>query len=312
MSKIMSKIKTTPAIRKLLFVTKDGHGKAHELAAHMQDWLLKYDVTSLTLTTTRDTALLRQEAAVADAVCVLGGDGTFLGVARRLVGMNIPVMGINFGRLGFLTEISSADWQIALERLISGQTVILPRLAMAWEVRREGSLVQSGHGVNDVVIGRGSLARVTNLQLGVKYTDNIDNMGWIRTDGLIISTPQGSSAYSLSAGGPLVHPDLNIILVTAISPLLNSLPPLVLPGTGLVRVTVEPGAKDTHLTIDGQEGIDLHGNDEIMAYGVPGGVNIISANKNRYVHTLRERGFIKEFVPEKPARGVGSSGGDGQ
>jgi NAD+ kinase len=224
--------------------------------------------------------------------------------------MNIPVMGINFGRLGFLTEISSTDWQMALERLISGQTIILPRLALAWEVRREGSLIQSGHGVNDVVIGRGALARVINLHLGAQYTDRIDNIGWIRADGLIVSTPQGSSAYSLSAGGPLVHPDLSIILVTAISPLLSSLPSLALPETGIVRIEVEPGAKDSHLTIDGQECIALQGGDEVMAYGLPGGVRIISTSKNGYVHTLRKRGFIKEFVPEKLPRGAGNSGGE--
>lgn len=296
-------------MKRVLLVSKAGHEEAYSLAATIRDWLHTKGAEGLLLVGTLDTEKLRHMAEGADLVCVLGGDGTFIGAARRLVGRHTPLVGINFGRLGFLTAIGAEDWEPLLQQCLDGTLKVKPRMALAWELERGGKSIASGNAVNDLVLARGALARVISLHLSLSDGEDVQPIGWVRSDGIIVSTPQGSSAYSFSAKGSLVHPSLSCLHVTAISPFLNSLPPLVLPGENTLHFALEPKALDVHLTIDGQEALALCGNDKMHIRSVPDGVYCVSPGKDTYFSTLCRRGFIREFRPEPEQHTLVTGGG---
>lgn len=309
------------SIKSILLVTKPGHARSAALAAEMQIWLSDRHVWAKTLThPARQDAcgdILREAVQGMDAVVVLGGDGTFIGVARRLSGRsgdrNVPFLGINFGRLGFLTETPAKDWQHTLMLMLAHKLHRAPRLLLRWALERDGERMLEGNAVNDIVVGRGNLARITNMHLSVGrrsparsgvLEDAADfsggGLGWIRADGIIVASPLGSSAYSLSARGPLVHPDLSSLLVTAVAPFLSNVPPLVLPGDSCIRLQCETGRTgdaEVCLTVDGQEGHTLRSGDVVDIWGLPGGLEVLVRHPDSHLQTLRRRGFIRKFTP---------------
>lgn len=295
---------------RFLLVTKHGHAGALALGREIRRWLEERGVPvaerTHPATHATDDPGLRAVADQCDHVLVLGGDGTFLGVARQLAGSSASILGINFGRVGFLTEVAASDWREALEALLAGQLGRTDRTLLAWSLERDGGEPLSGHAVNDVVVGRGPLARVTTLGLTVSTPaadgtpERMTDIGWIRADGVLVSSPLGSSAYSLSARGPLVHPDVPALVVNAIAPFLGSIPPLVVPETACVRLRCGEGPADaeTWLTVDGQEGYPLNPGDNVLVCGVPGGLHLVTGFGGGYLETLRCRGFIREFARE--------------
>jgi len=303
-------------ITSLLLATKPGHAQSAALAAEMQAWLadrhVRAEILAHPARQDKGADLLRAAARDVDAVVVLGGDGTFIGVARQLSGQPdgraLPFLGINFGHLGFLTETPAKDWQIVLRRMLAGRLCRAPRLLLRWALDRDGERLLEGNAVNDVVVSRGNLARVANIRLSVGRKaaprDGIpenpadfsgDDLGWIRADGVIVASPLGSSAYSLSAHGPLAHPDLPILVVTAVAPFLSNVPPLVLPGDRCVRLQCETGGAggaEICLTVDGQEGHALRNKDVVSVCGLPGGLEMLVRRPDSHLRTLRQRGFI--------------------
>ena len=215
--------------------------------------------------------------------------GTFVGVGRKLAGLDIPLLGINFGQVGFLTELSAVGWEPALERLLAGKMITRTCLLLAWELLRGGTPIASGHAANDVVVGRGAIARVLPVHVFVDGED----MGVVRSDGVIVSTPLGSSAYALSAHGPLVHPKVQALTLTPISPFFKSFPPIVLPADSRIRLETDAAAPDAFLTVDGQEGIPLCGGDVIRVQSLDAGLRVLSCSSGTYFQRLRERGFIQ-------------------
>lgn len=217
-------------------------------------------------------------------VIVLGGDGTILGVARRFAFSGVPLFGINFGRVGFLTNADPDNWQ---ERLAIALAPDVPRrscLVLRWQLFRSGRLLTEGVAINDVVVGRGALARLVELHVLLDECD----MGILRCDGLLCCTPVGSSGYSDSAGGPILHPCMDAVGVTPICPCPGSASSLVLPGRMVCRVGIAASA-EAYLTVDGQEGHVLGGGDEIVVSGVPDGVRFLGGV--RFFERLRVRGF---------------------
>ena len=295
---------------RFLLVTKHGHAGALALGTEIRHWLEKrgVSVAERTHPATRaaDDPGLRAEADRSDHVLVLGGDGTFLGVARQLAGSSASILGINFGRVGFLTDVEATDWRAALEALLGGRLGRTDRTLLAWSLERDGAELLSGHAVNDVVVGRGPLARVVNIGLTVSIPatggtpERAADIGWIRADGVLVSSPLGSSAYSLSARGPLVHPAVPALVVNAIAPFLGSMPPLVVPEAACVRLHCGEGTADTEiwLTVDGQEGYPLNPGDSVLVNGVPGGLHLVTGFGGGYLETLRGRGFIRDFARE--------------
>src|SRR5690606_32740221 len=193
-----------------------------------------------------------------DLVIALGGDGTLLSVARGLQA-EIPLLGVNLGNLGFLTETARDELYPALVDVLAGQAHIEPRALFAVELQRAGGARQTYTVFNDAVVAKGALSRIIELTLHVGDR----RVATYRSDGLIISTPTGSTAYSLSAGGPIVSPQLPVAVLTPICPHTFSLRPLVVPDGSGIRVTLDTQREEVFLTLDGQEGTTLGFRDAI-------------------------------------------------
>ena len=192
-----------------------------------------------------------------DLVIVLGGDGTFLRVSRELAYTNIPILGINLGHKGFLAEIEVDRLAVSLQKLIDKDYKLGKRMMLYTEVLREGKNFASSISLNDVIISRGPFSRIINLDTYI----NDDFLETYPGDGVIIASPTGSTGYSLSAGGPVVNPDLNLLLITPICPHLLYQRSVVVNEKDMVTVMVTTKKADIFLTLDGQEGFALNYND---------------------------------------------------
>lgn len=276
------------SVTSILLVTKTRHAAAESTAAIISRWLDDRGVACSTLPAACPPEKLIGMARMADAVLVLGGDGTFVGVGRKLAGLDVPLLGINFGQVGFLTELPALSWEPALERLLAGGMIARTCVLLAWELLRKGRIVASGHAANDVVVGRGAIARVLPVRVVVDEQD----LGVVRSDGVIVSTPLGSSAYALSAHGPLVHPEVQALTLTPISPFFKSFPPLVLPPDSRIRLETDDNAPEAYLTVDGQEGLLMDGGDVVLVRRFEAGLRVLSCSAGTYFQRLRERGFI--------------------
>jgi NAD+ kinase len=213
----------------------------------------------------------------------MGGDGTLLRAARFIGAAGIPILGINLGRLGFLTEVPVSLWKEALQRIIDSRYDIVQRLTLTCEVKRGGRAVFSGMALNDVVIHRGGVSRLLDLEIAI----NERYVGTYSADGLIIATPTGSTAYSLSAGGPIVDPDLSCIILTAICPHTLSARPLVVSDDQRVAIT-EKTFGGISLSLDGQSNIVLEKNDEVLVRKADFGMQFIHLESNFY-QIVREK-----------------------
>jgi NAD+ kinase len=191
-----------------------------------------------------------------ELISVFGGDGTLLYAARLIDGKGIPLLGINLGSLGFLTEVRLDEMHAAFEGLLSGQYRLEERVLLNVEVVRNGNVVAQYRALNDAVINKGALARIIDLEVSV----NSEPVLYTRADGLIISTPTGSTAYSLAAGGPILHPTLDAFIVAPICPHALANRPIVIPDRHAVGVCLRHGA-DVMLTVDGQVGMPLQQQD---------------------------------------------------
>jgi NAD+ kinase len=272
----------------ILLIVKPRLEKASLLAKEIHVWLEEKKCTVCRVQADENyTDLLAQAFSF---VVVLGGDGTLLEVARRFVSRPTPLLGINFGKVGFLVEAHSDEWRGILTHMLAGRMLVLERMALAFEVFREERRVFSGFAVNDVVLNRGCVARLIHLDIAVQEFA----LCRIRADGLIIATPQGCSGYGASAGGPLVHPDLHAFCLVPICPFFCNFPPMVLPCPQEVRITLPHNTADVYLTVDGQEAYSLHANDIVLVRGFPGGVRFARRGKTGYLRRLKARGFLAE------------------
>lgn len=194
-------------------------------------------------------AELGAQAPPADLCLVLGGDGTLLYAARRVGLRGTPILGINLGSLGFLTAHPLSEARTAVEAFLAGGLVPDRRFMLEAELWRDGRLLTRHTVLNDAVLAKGALARIMDLRLAVGEQD----AGPIKADGLIVSTPTGSTAYSLSAGGPILHPCLEAVVVAPICPHTLTLRPTVVPASIPITISLDD-AEDAHLTLDGQVG----------------------------------------------------------
>lgn len=227
----------------------------------------------------------KELAEEAECVVVLGGDGTLLNCARTIGVLGKPIFGVNFGQLGFLTEIELPDLTPALERLISGKFEIEERMMIQAEVFRNGKKICNFYCLNDAVITKGAFARLIRLKIFVnnEYVDTYP------ADGLIISTPTGSTAYSLSAGGPLVAPNLELMIVTPICPHTLYSRSVVVDKDSEVKVVIQETQAEVMLTIDGQSGIELLPQDEIFVRKAPFTARFLKLNQRSFYEILRQK-----------------------
>ncbi|MBZ0112145.1 MAG: NAD(+)/NADH kinase [Thermoanaerobaculia bacterium] len=240
--------------RRIGVVAKSASREALQTAAELSEWLARrglevmLDESTLRARGEVSAEPLRSDSEV-DLVVVLGGDGTLLSVARSL-GRPVPILGVNLGNLGFLTEVGRSELYPSLVRVLAGRYRTEERSLLHVDQLRGGGTVQSWDVLNDAVIAKSALARIISLSLAIDG----HLVGHFRADGLIVSTPTGSTAYNLSAGGPILTPDLPVAVITPICPHTLSLRPLVVPDTSCIEITLETDREEVYLTLDGQEG----------------------------------------------------------
>ncbi|MDH4230053.1 MAG: NAD(+)/NADH kinase [Nitrospirota bacterium] len=220
-----------------------------------------------------------------DLIVVLGGDGTLLSMARLLVDFDVPLLGINLGSLGFLTEVPQKEMIDTLEKVFAGQVSIERRLLLKAEVRRHGEVVASSYCLNDVVVSKGTLARMIRLHILVDG----QFMTGLRADGLIVATPTGSTAYCLSAGGPIVHPENDVIVLTPISPHVLTNRPVILPPDSKIEIRLISEEESSMVTFDGQVGFSLRSGDVIAVQAAENRLNLIVSPERNYYEVLRTK-----------------------
>jgi NAD+ kinase len=223
----------------------------------------------------------------ADLIVVLGGDGTMLGVARLTAGKAIPILGVNLGGLGFLTEVTIKEARVALERVINGKYEVDSRIMLEASVERASQSLdraESFQALNDVVVSKGPLGRMLQLEV---LADHKPFCAY-RADGLIISTPTGSTAYALSAGGPIIYPTLGVIVLAPICPHTLTNRPVVLPDSFEIEVRVHAPDHDTTFIVDGQESAQLGEADSIRIRRGKDQVSLIRS-EHAYFEIWREK-----------------------
>lgn len=226
--------------------------------------------------------------AIVDLLLVLGGDGTLLAMADRvsLAGRDIPILGVNFGHLGFLTELAWPDVYETLELALAGRAAIDERTMLRACVRRAGRLEACHVALNDAVITRGALSRIIDLSVSVGG----EFVAHFNADGLIISTPTGSTAYNLSAGGPIIHPGVDALVLTPIAPHTLSNRPVVIPAAKTVTVRPHPTdpTQEVVLTLDGQSAFALQAGDEVtVTRSAP--ARLVQSPTHSYFEVLRKK-----------------------
>jgi len=227
-------------------------------------------------------------SAVADAsqlLLVLGGDGTMLAAARLAAPRRIPILPINMGSLGFLTSFTLDELYPALEETLAGNSSISQRVMLQAELVRAGSVIESQSALNDVVIHKGALARMIQLELNI----NSDFVCRYRADGLIVSSPTGSTAYSLSAGGPIVHPAVEAFIITPICPHMLTDRPVVVRDYSQVEIKMNGDAESVYLTLDGQRGVPLEPTDILRVQRAKEHLQLIQPPKKPYFEILRNK-----------------------
>lgn len=227
-------------------------------------------------------------SAVADAsqiLLVLGGDGTMLAAARLAAPRKIPILPINMGSLGFLTSFTLDELYPALEETLAGHSSISQRVMLQAELVRAGSVIESQRALNDVVIHKGALARMIQLELSI----NSDFVCRYRADGLIVSSPTGSTAYSLAAGGPIVHPAVEAFIITPICPHMLTDRPLVVRDYCQLEIKLNGDADSVYLTLDGQRGVPLQPTDTLRVQRAKEQLQLIQPPKKPYFDILRSK-----------------------
>lgn len=235
----------------------------------------------------RDYSTVEMDAigTKADLAVVLGGDGTMLSVARALVDYSIPLIGVNRGRFGFLTDVSSASMLETMSSILAGQFDTEQRILLSATILRDGKVISQGHAVNDVVVNKSGLARLIELEI------NIDGqfVHRQRSDGLIVSTPTGTTAYSLSAGGPILHPTLDAIALVPICPHTLSNRPIAINSASKVEITLVQATDDARVHFDGQLQMSLQLGDKVLVQRAEKTVSLLHPLGHSHYDMLREK-----------------------
>ncbi len=223
--------------------------------------------------------------SLVDLLVVFGGDGTMLRTARLVRDRDVPIVGINLGGFGYLTEVNLGEMYGALELILAGDFQVERRMMLDVEISGGEEPFREGTVLNDVVINRGSLSRIVELETAVdgKYLTTF------KADGLIISTPTGSTAYSLSAGGPIVFPELNAVVINPICPHTLTNRPILLPGNSVIRVTLWTAEEGATLTLDGQVSFNVKSGDTMTIRQSRHVTTLVSSPHRSYMEILRTK-----------------------
>jgi NAD+ kinase len=234
---------------------------------------------------TVEEAAPEQLAAGADLILVLGGDGTMIATARMMGDSEVPVLGVNYGGLGYLAEFRIEELYTALESILAGNYRLDKREMLAVELLRGTESVTRNRVLNDIVINKSALARI--IEIETYFNQQFVNS--FRADGLIVSTPTGSTAYNLSAGGPVIFPSMNAVVITPICPFTLSNRPLVVPDDAVIELCLKTEQEDVSLTLDGQVGFPLKLEDRVVIRKSKTAFNLVQPMNRNYFDVLRDK-----------------------
>lgn len=292
--------------RRVGFVIKHRHPEAAALAAELADFILKQDFQvafadeSRTIAQSvktiagksspkRSILTVRKDKLidVCDLIVVLGGDGTYLSIGRLMRTRSVPVLGVNMGQLGFLTEIKRTEVRNILAEILRGAPALISeRALLEVTLTRQGKVIFQGPVVNDAVVSKGAIARIIDLDIAI-------NGKWVhsvRADGIIVCTPTGSTAYSLAAGGPIIEPQLSALCLTAICPHSLTQRPLVIPDSFEIQILLKRRPGHVLMTLDGQDAVDMKENDVVTIRRFKKhSLKLISSPTRDYFQLLREK-----------------------
>jgi NAD+ kinase len=273
------------SIKSVGIVVKPGNDEALRTAHELADWVKE---RGLKVAGEPRTATDNQpDGAVTDCelIVVLGGDGTMISTARLIGDAEVLVLGINYGSLGYLTDFRIEEMFPSLEAVLDGNYEVDRRVMLKVELIRDGETESSGRVLNDVVINKAALARISEIE--VKLNSLFVNA--FRADGLIAATPTGSTAYNLSAGGPIIYPSMNAMVLTPICPFTLTNRPLVIPDTAEIELKLEDENEGVVLTLDGQIGYPMKAQDRVMIRKSRTTFNLVQPPNRNYFDVLRNK-----------------------
>jgi len=275
-------------VHTLLLVAKPGQTQALELASGLraqfpqQTFLATPSLAAELGWPEFPEAQLRDRAQL---VLALGGDGTFIQAARFLAGRQVPILGVNLGSLGFLTETAKEEVEEALKRVLLGHGEVDSRMKLSCKLHRGGEQVYEDEALNDVVVNKGVLARMADHEAWI----NGELVAIYRSDGVICSTPTGSTAYCLAAGGPIVHPAVDCLILTPICPHTLTQRPIVVPSNHKIQIVLKREVSDVFLTVDGRGAIPLQSGDSIEVHKAENRVFLVRSPSLSYFGVLHQK-----------------------
>lgn len=280
-------------IRSIGILSRPRRADLTAIVAPLLDWIAKRGCNALYDTETAEAlsdgstgGLSRNQlAAQSDLLVVLGGDGTLLAAAREAAPRGIPILPINLGSLGFLTSFTLEELYPALEETLAGKAETSERVMLTASLLRKRQAIESKNVLNEIVVNKGALARMIEVEL---YIDE-EFVCRYRADGLIVATPTGSTAYSLSAGGPIVHPDVESLIVTPICPHTLTDRPVVIGDGCKIEMRLRGDAESVYLTLDGQKGILMQSEDRVGIARAKERLKLIQPHRKSYYEILRSK-----------------------
>lgn len=279
-------------IKKVGIISKPKKAEIGELVTPLLEWLRNRKIevfidkeTAATLPVPEKCVTRNDMPSVVDLLVVLGGDGTLLATARVLAGKTVPILGVNLGGLGFLTVITREELYPTLEGVLTGDFQTQRRVQIAAEIVRADEAIASYLALNDVVLNKGAIARILDFEV---YVDG-KFVSTYKSDGLIVSTPTGSTAYSLAAGGPVVAPSVQAFIVTPICAHTLTNRPLVISDTSRIEVVVKSQRESSYVTVDGQVGIAARSEDIVRMKKASSWVELVEPPEKNYFEILRQK-----------------------
>lgn len=276
-------------IAKVGIVVKPGNDEAWQTAGELSEWLAGRGV-ELAGEPYRGSGKPGNDepfplASASDLIVVLGGDGTMISTARLIGDAEVLVLGINYGSLGYLTDFLIEEMYSALEAIFEGRFEIDSRVMLSVEHSRNSEMLAKGRVLNDVVVNKSALARIIEIEASL----NTHFVNSFRADGLIVATPTGSTAYNLSAGGPIVYPSMNAVVLTPICPFTLTNRPIVVPDTAVIELKLLDENEGVVLTLDGQTGYPMKGGDIVAIRKSKTTLNLVQPPNRNYFDVLRNK-----------------------
>ena len=287
----------TSSIKRVGLVLKPHQPEALKTICELATWVAERDITLAGGPEIEREQILQQTGCTirevpndmlahdVDLMLVLGGDGTMIATARLMGDREVPVLGVNYGGLGYLAEFRIEELYTALDSILSGNYRLDKRVMLEVELVRGEERVTRNRVLNDVVINKSALARIIEIEAYLNH----QFVNSFRSDGLIVSTPTGSTAYNLSAGGPVIYPSMNAVVITPICPFTLSNRPIVVPDDAVVELCLKTQQEEVALTLDGQVGFPLNVEDRVVIRKSATTFNLVQPMNRNYFDVLRDK-----------------------